>query len=76
MNLENAAQKIVEQYPPTEIFSSIVETAVLHNNVFDSGALDELCMEEELAQVSRFPQSVYAHDLTLLCRGGNFNPFA
>nr|GEX86744.1 hypothetical protein [Tanacetum cinerariifolium] len=50
MNLENAAQKIVEQYPPTEIFSSIVETAALHNNVFDSGAFDELCMEEELAQ--------------------------
>ncbi|GJZ68170.1 ubiquitin-like domain-containing protein CIP73 isoform X3 [Tanacetum coccineum] len=50
MNLENAAQKIVEQYPPTEIFSSIVETAALHNSIFDSGALDELCMEEELAQ--------------------------
>ncbi|XP_071700230.1 uncharacterized protein [Rutidosis leptorrhynchoides] len=51
MNLENAAQKIVEQYPPLEIFSSIVETvAALHNNVFDQGALDELCMQEELAQ--------------------------
>lgn len=74
MNLENATQKIVEQYPPIEIFSSIVETAALHNNIFDSGALDELCMEEELAQVSHFPQ--YACDSTLLCRGGNFNRFA
>nr|XP_043622612.1 ubiquitin-like domain-containing protein CIP73 [Erigeron canadensis] len=48
MNLENAAQKIVEQYPPLEIFSSVVETAAaLHNNVFDHDALEGLCMEEE-----------------------------
>ncbi|KAI3707021.1 hypothetical protein L6452_25181 [Arctium lappa] len=51
MNLENAAQKIQEQYPPLEIFSSIAETAAaLYDNVYDTGALDELCSEEELAQ--------------------------
>ncbi|KVH90110.1 Ubiquitin [Cynara cardunculus var. scolymus] len=51
MNLENAAQKIEEQYPALEIFSSIAETAAaLYDNVFDTGALDELCSDEELAQ--------------------------
>ncbi|KAK9072923.1 hypothetical protein SSX86_009359 [Deinandra increscens subsp. villosa] len=51
MNLENAAQKIVEHYPPIEIFSSIVQTAAaLRNNVYDTNGINELCMEEELAQ--------------------------
>ncbi|KAI3781124.1 hypothetical protein L2E82_11125 [Cichorium intybus] len=51
MNLEHVAQKIVDQYPPLEIFSSLVETASgLYNNAYDTGALDELCSEEELAQ--------------------------
>ncbi|KAD5508287.1 hypothetical protein E3N88_15990 [Mikania micrantha] len=51
MNLENAAQKIVEHYPPLEIFSSIIQTAAAYrNNVYDTSAINELCMEEELAQ--------------------------
>ncbi|KAK1408293.1 hypothetical protein QVD17_39943 [Tagetes erecta] len=51
MNLENAAQKIVEHYPPVEIFSSVVQTvAALRNHVYDTKAINELCMEEELAQ--------------------------
>ncbi|KAL7590388.1 hypothetical protein Lser_V15G39955 [Lactuca serriola] len=51
MNLEHVAQKIVDQYPPLEIFSSLVETASgLYNSAYDTGALDELCSEEELAQ--------------------------
>ncbi|KAI3716762.1 hypothetical protein L1987_67876 [Smallanthus sonchifolius] len=51
MNLENAAQKIVEHYPPLEVFSSIVQTvATFRNNVYDTSAINELCMEEELAQ--------------------------
>ncbi|KAJ0952253.1 putative Ubiquitin domain-containing protein [Helianthus annuus] len=51
MNLENAAQKIVEHYPPLEIFSSIVQTAAaLRNDVYDTNAINALCMEEELAQ--------------------------
>ncbi|KAL4572750.1 hypothetical protein LXL04_019533 [Taraxacum kok-saghyz] len=51
MNLEHVAQKIVDQYPPLEIFSSVVETASgLYNNASDTGPLDELCSEEELAQ--------------------------
>ena len=58
MNLEHVAQKIVDQYPPLEIFSSVVETASgLYNNASDTGPLDELCSEEELAQVSNFLHS-------------------
>ncbi|KAI3721301.1 hypothetical protein L2E82_32309 [Cichorium intybus] len=52
MNLEHVAEKLVDQYPPLEIFSSLVETASgLYNNTNDTGALDELCLEEELAQI-------------------------
>ncbi|KAI3823636.1 hypothetical protein L1987_05076 [Smallanthus sonchifolius] len=51
MNLENTAQKIMEHYPPVEIFSSIIQTVVAsRNNVYDTSAINELCMEEELAQ--------------------------
>lgn len=61
MNLEHLAQKIVDQYPPLEIFSSLVETASgLYNSAYDTGALDELCSEEELAQVLHFLYLFYA----------------
>ncbi|XP_076914947.1 uncharacterized protein LOC143574125 [Bidens hawaiensis] len=51
MNLENAAQKIMEHYPPVEVFSSVVQTAAaLRNDVYDENAINALCMEEELAQ--------------------------
>ncbi|KAI3707019.1 hypothetical protein L6452_25179 [Arctium lappa] len=51
MNLKEAAQKIEEDYPAAEVFSSMVETAaLLHENVYDIYGLAELCSEEELAE--------------------------
>ncbi|PWA34590.1 zinc finger, LIM-type [Artemisia annua] len=53
MNLKEAAQKIEDEYPSVEIFSSVVESAaLLHDHVYDIYGLADLCSEEELAEVS------------------------
>ncbi|GJZ68169.1 zinc finger, LIM-type containing protein [Tanacetum coccineum] len=53
MNLKEAAQKIEDEYPSIEIFSSVVESAaLLHDHVYDIYGLADLCSEEELAEVS------------------------
>nr|GEX42308.1 zinc finger, LIM-type [Tanacetum cinerariifolium] len=51
MNLKEAAQKIKDEYPSIDIFSSVVESAaLLHDHVYDIYGLADLCSEEELAE--------------------------
>lgn len=60
MNLKEAAQKIEDEYPSIEIFSSVVESAaLLHDYVYDIYGLADLCSEEELAEVSSISLSIY-----------------
>ncbi|CAH1439481.1 unnamed protein product [Lactuca virosa] len=51
MNLKEVAKKIEDQYPPLEIFSSVIETTVfLNENIQDIYGLADLCSDEELAE--------------------------
>lgn len=52
MNLKEVAKKIEDEYPPLEIFSSVIETtALLNENIQDIYGLADLCSDEELAEV-------------------------
>ncbi|MFS8003547.1 putative transcription factor interactor and regulator LIM family [Helianthus anomalus] len=51
MNIKEAAQKIHDEYPALDIFSSMVESvALLDDNVYDVYGLADLCSDEELAE--------------------------
>ncbi|CAI9288902.1 unnamed protein product [Lactuca saligna] len=51
MNLKEVAKKIEDEYPPLEIFSSVIETtALLNENIQDIYGLADLCSDEELAE--------------------------